>query len=182
MRRAEREAAYSAFVLSRQDHLRRIAYALCGNWHDADDLLQVALTRLYTAWPRISSDGNPEAYVRTILMRANVDNHRLRGRRVRTARLDAAGDPAALAGLPVDERDALIEAVQRLPEMQRKVIVLRHWLGFDVHETARELNISDGTVKSHSSRGLAALRARLDAESDEEEQPTGAVGHQAQRA
>ncbi|WP_224279642.1 SigE family RNA polymerase sigma factor [Nocardioides lacusdianchii] len=166
MKRAEHEASYSAFVVSRQDHLRRIAYALCGSWHDADDLLQVALTKLYTAWPRVA-DGNPEAYVRSILMRANIDAYRLRGRRVRTARLDAAGDPAAATGLPVDERDALVQGVQRLPEMQRKVVVLRHWLGLDVHETARELGISEGTVKSHSSRGLAALRRLLEPDCDE---------------
>ena len=175
MRRAEREASYSAFVLSRQDHLRRIAYALTGSWHDADDLLQVALTRLYTAWPRVCADGSPEAYVRTILVRSNVDAHRVRARRVRTTRFDAAGDRAAASGLPLEERDSLIEAVQQLPAMQRKVVVLRHWLGLDVRETARVLNISEGTVKSHSSRGLAALRDRLERDIDEEEQRGVAV-------
>ena len=39
--------------------------------------------------------------------------------------------------------------------MQRKVVVLRHWLGLSVSETASELRISQGTVKSHTSRGLA---------------------------
>jgi DNA-directed RNA polymerase specialized sigma24 family protein len=45
--------------------------------------------------------------------------------------------------------------------MQRKVVVLRHWLGLSVAETAQELRIGEGTVKSHSSRGLAALRSVL---------------------
>jgi RNA polymerase sigma factor (sigma-70 family) len=63
--------------------------------------------------------------------------------------------------LPVEERSALFDALQALPTMQRKVVVLRHWLGLSVAETARELRISDGTVKSHSSRGLEALRAVL---------------------
>ena len=53
------------------------------------------------------------------------------------------------------------EQLRRLPPMQRRTIVLRHWLGCSVEETARELGISEGTVKSHSSRGLATLRARL---------------------
>ena len=52
-------------------------------------------------------------------------------------------------------------AVQALPEQQRKVVVLRHWLGLSVAETAEELGISEGTVKSHSSRGLAALQRTL---------------------
>ncbi|GIM64474.1 RNA polymerase sigma24 factor [Planomonospora venezuelensis] len=173
MNRTDREATYTAFVVSRQDRLRRIAYALCGDWNDADDLLQIALTRLYTAWSRIGDDGNPEAYVRTILMRTNIDGYRLRGRRVRTTRLDAVGDHAARAGLPPDERGALIEAVQQLPEMQRKVVVLRHWLGLTVQETARELGLAEGTVKSHSSRGLTTLRARLELDSEDEDQPLG---------
>ena len=63
--------------------------------------------------------------------------------------------------LPIEERSALFEALQGLPLMQRKVVVLRHWLGLDVRETARELNISEGTVKSHSSRGLATLQRAL---------------------
>jgi DNA-directed RNA polymerase specialized sigma24 family protein len=45
--------------------------------------------------------------------------------------------------------------------MQRKVVVLRHWLGLSVTETASELHISEGTVKSHSSRGLDRLRAQV---------------------
>jgi DNA-directed RNA polymerase specialized sigma24 family protein len=46
--------------------------------------------------------------------------------------------------------------------MQRKVVVLRHWLGLSVEETARELDIAAGTVKSHSSRGIEKLRAALE--------------------
>ena len=62
---------------------------------------------------------------------------------------------------PVEERSALFDALQALPEQQRKVVVLRHWLGLSVRETATELGINEGTVKSHSSRGLAALEAVL---------------------
>src|ERR671913_240655 len=90
MSRSDREAAYTAFVLARQDHLRRVAYALCGDWHDADDLLQTALTKLYVAWPRVAGDGNPEAYVRRILVRSNIDCYRLRQRRVQTVSLETA--------------------------------------------------------------------------------------------
>ena len=53
--------------------------------------------------------------------------------------------------------DALLE----LPPMQRKVVVLRHWLGLSVEETAADLRISTGTVKSHSHRALESLRSAL---------------------
>ena len=69
------DAAFSDFVAARQTHLRRIAYALCGDWHRADDLLQTALTKLYVAWPRIRHEGGEEAYVRQIMVRANIDEH-----------------------------------------------------------------------------------------------------------
>ena len=159
MRRTDRDAAFSEFVAARQRHLRRVAYALCGDWHRADDLLQTALTKLYVAWPRIRHDGGEEAYCRQIMVRANIDESRRPWRRERPT--DRLPDVPADAPTPVEERSALFEALQALPEQQRKVVVLRHWLGLSVRETAQELGIGEGTVKSHSSRGLAALEAVL---------------------
>lgn len=159
MREAEREAAFSEFVRARRTHLRRVAYAICGDWHRADDLVQTALVKLYVAWPRVTRDGREEAYVRTIIVRADIDERRRPWRRERTG-LPAVDRPAR-EELPVEERSALFEALQALPAMQRKVVVLRHWLGLSVEETAHELRIGPGTVKSHSSRGLAALRGVL---------------------
>jgi RNA polymerase sigma-70 factor (sigma-E family) len=155
----DRDAAFVEYVAARQTHLRRIAYAVCGDWHRADDLLQTALTKLYVAWPRVHRDGSPDAYVRRIIVRSHIDEGRRPWRRERSGLdgRDAAADP----GPPVEERSVLFEALQQLPEMQRKTVVLRHWLGLSVGETAAELRISEGTVKSHSSRGLAALQRAL---------------------
>jgi RNA polymerase sigma-70 factor (sigma-E family) len=154
-----RDDEFAAFVEARQRHLRRIAYACCGDWHRADDLLQTALVKLYVAWPRLRRVGNAEAYVRQIIVRANIDESRRPWRRERSG-LDGIEETARDA-LPLEERSALFEALQELPEMQRKVVVLRHWLGLSVSETARELRISEGTVKSHSSRGLGRLEETL---------------------
>jgi RNA polymerase sigma-70 factor (sigma-E family) len=159
VRDVERDAAFAEFVRARRTHLRRIAYAICGDWHRADDLVQTSLVKLYVAWPRINRDGGEEAYVRTIIVRADIDEHRRPWRR-ETPGLPVA-DRAARKPLPTEERSALFEALQALPPMQRKVVVLRHWLGLSVAETARELRISEGTVKSHGHRGLAALREVL---------------------
>ncbi|WP_193612378.1 SigE family RNA polymerase sigma factor [Nocardioides lijunqiniae] len=159
MSTSSRDDEFAAFVAARQRHLRRIAYACCGDWHRADDLLQTALVKLYVAWPRLRRSDNAEAYTRQIIVRANVDESRRPWRRERSG-LDGV-DGAAPEGMPVEERSALFEALQELPEMQRKVVVLRHWLGLSVGETARELRISEGTVKSHSSRGLGRLEQTL---------------------
>jgi RNA polymerase sigma-70 factor (sigma-E family) len=159
MNRASRDDEFAAFVAARQTHLRRIAYAVCGDWHRADDLLQTALVKLYVAWPRLHRDGREEAYTRQIIVRANIDEHRRPWRREQSG-LDGH-DQVARTGLPVEDRSALFDALQALPVMQRKVVVLRHWLGLSVEETAHELGISTGTVKSHSSRGIEKLQAVL---------------------
>jgi RNA polymerase sigma-70 factor (sigma-E family) len=154
-----RDAAYVEYVAARQAHLRRVAYALCGDWHRADDILQTALTKLYLAWPRLRDDTGPDAYARRIIVRTDIDERRRPWRRERSGL--EGHDRAGAAGLPVEERSELFDALQGLPVMQRKTVLLRHWLGLSVQETARELDISEGTVKSHSSRGLAALQRVL---------------------
>ena len=159
MRRTDREATFTDFVAARQAHLRRVAYALTGDWHHAEDLLQTSLTKLYVAWPRIEHAGNEEAYVRRIMVRANIDESRRPWRRERPSH--ELTESAQAEGTPYEERSALFDALQSLPEMQRKVVVLRHWLGLSVRETADELGIGEGTVKSHSHRGLTALEGTL---------------------
>ncbi|GAA1504964.1 SigE family RNA polymerase sigma factor [Nocardioides humi] len=161
MRRADREAAYVEFATARRDQLRRIAYGMCGDWHRADDLVQTALVRLYVAWPRVTRHGTEDAYARRILLNAAIDESRRAVRRELPT--DALPDVAASPGLDVEDRDSLVAALQTLPAQQRAVVLLRHWLGLSVAEVAAELGIAEGTVKSHTSRGLSALRHRLEA-------------------
>lgn len=159
MRRAEREAAYVEFATSRRDQLRRIAYGMCGDWHQADDLVQTALVKLYVAWPRVARHGSEDAYVRRILLNAAIDASRRSARReVPTDRLPEAAAPA---GVGVEEHDSLVAALQHLPAQQRATVLLRHWLGLSVAETSAQLGITEGTVKSHTSRGLSALREAM---------------------
>jgi RNA polymerase sigma-70 factor (sigma-E family) len=136
-----------------------VAYALCGDWHRAEDLVQTAFVKLYVAWPRLREANAAEAYARRILVRSNVDESRRPWRRERPGL--AGHDRAADGGPSYEERSALVEALQQLPAMQRKVVVLRHMLDLSVAQTAAELGISEGTVKSHTSRGMDALRSVL---------------------
>ncbi|WP_245734663.1 SigE family RNA polymerase sigma factor [Nocardioides exalbidus] len=144
MRKAEREAAY----------------VICGDWDRADDLLQQALVKLYVAWPRVRRDGREEAYVRQILLRAHIDEHRRPWRREQAT--DRLPERAAREPFPVEERTVLMQALEQLSAMQRACVVSRHWLGLSVAETATDLGIPEGTVKSHTSRGLAALQGMLE--------------------
>ena len=134
---------------------------MCGDWHRAEDVLQTALTKLYVAWPRVNRDGREDAYVRQIIVRTTIDETRRPWWRRERPGLEGV-DPAAREPLAIEERSALLEALLGLPPMQRRVVVLRHWLGLSVEETAADLRISTGTVKSHSHRGLERLRGELD--------------------
>jgi DNA-directed RNA polymerase specialized sigma24 family protein len=147
MRVEAREAAYVEFVTARQTYLRRIAYALCGDWEQADEILQAALVRLYVAWPRVQREGAEESYVRRIIVGTSVDPHR-----------------GSRRPHPASDRSAVLDALQSLPSGQRKTVVLHHWLGLSIAETADELGISTGRVRSHSSRALASLRDALSEE------------------
>ena len=150
-----RDAASTAFVRTRRDHLLRVAYALSGDRSGAEDLLQTALVKLYVAWPRLRRAEAAEAFVRTTMVRTTIDDSRRPWRReISTAEVpDRPMEPVE----PVDA--GLLDALLGLAPMQRAVVVLRHWLDLSVEQTARELGISTGAVKTHSHRGLAALRA-----------------------
>jgi len=159
--------AFPEYVLARRGQLRRLAYALCGDWHQADDIVQVALTKLYVAWPQIHRSGSEDAYARRVVANAVVDESRRPWRRRElTADLTlqesaehfgTAGHGEQPAALPSD----VVEALQMLPLMQRRVVLLRHWLDMSVSEVAIELGISEGTVKSHTSRAMARLHQLL---------------------
>lgn len=163
-RRTARRTEFAAYVDARRGYLRRTAYLVCGDWHTADDLVQTALTKLYVAWPRIHTAGAEDAYVRQTIVRAYLDEKR------RPWRREHAGlegfDAAAHEGLSVEDRDALLTALRRLPSRQRATIVLRYWCELSVEETARDLGCTTGTVKSQTARALAQLREIL---ADDEE-------------
>ncbi len=152
------EHDYREFVLSRLDRLRRTAYLLCRDWHTADDLVSITLGRLYRHWTRVRETTNPDAYVRTILTRAWLDELRRPWRRENLT--DAPPDrPREVPLGAISDRTELAALLTALPPRQRAVVVLRFYCDLSVAETAELLGISKGTVKSQTARGLEILRA-----------------------
>lgn len=156
--RRQWERDFVEYVNARALPLRRTAYLLSGDWHAAEDLVQQTFTKLYLAWRRIDRGGSIDAYARRTLMRTFLDSRR----RFWTREHPHAEVPDHSAPMEqTDERIVLWRALDRLPANQRAVIVLRYWEDLSVAETAAALNLSEGTVKSSASRGLAALRTGL---------------------
>ena len=152
------EAAFSAYVAARRPQLFRTACLLCGDPHRAEDVLQDALVRLYAAWDRVARFDNIDGYVRRIIVNADYSDRRRPWRRERAAE---PRDVPLYPGFPAEDADAIRAAVRALPPGQRRVIVLRHIWNLTIDETAAELNISAGTVKSQSTLAVAALRKTL---------------------
>jgi RNA polymerase sigma-70 factor (sigma-E family) len=152
-----RDEEFTAFVSAAGSRLRRTAFLMTGNWHEAEDLSQSALARLYVVWPRVRVEG-AEAYARKILVRTLVDTRRRFWKRERPTR--DLPDVVVAAPSPEDRVD-LAQALSLLPVGQRAVLVLRFWEDWSVEEVATVLAISTGTVKSRTSRGLEALRLAM---------------------
>jgi len=150
---------FTTYVSERRLQLFRTACLLCGDPHQAEDVVQDALARLYVAWPRASRADNIDAYARRAVINSHLNQVRRPWRRERVA-VDVGEGPAPVH-LPTEDLQLMWAALRSLPLGQRKVVVLRHYLGLSVEETAADLGISAGTVKSQTSDALAALRRAL---------------------
>ncbi|MEV4112354.1 SigE family RNA polymerase sigma factor [Nonomuraea sp. NPDC049695] len=153
------EAAFDEFLAARSTSLLRTAILVCGaTRHDAEDLVQHALEKVYRHWPRIRGD-NPEAYARKIVVNAAISRAR---RRKIVQEITFARPPDTAADSPdLDLRDTLIQELRRLPPRMRAVLVLRYWEDQSEESTATLLGCSVGTVKSQAARGLARIRENL---------------------
>ena len=159
--RAELEESVLTVARAELPRLRRLAYAMCGDWHRADDLVQEALERVYAAWPRAHTATDPGAYLRTTLVRRMFSEARRPWRRREHSRDElpesSAGDHAG----GVVHRLDLAGALAGLTVKQRAVVVLRYLEDRPVDEVATILGIAAGTVKRQSHDALARLRRDL---------------------
>jgi RNA polymerase sigma-70 factor (sigma-E family) len=155
----KRDAEFSEYVANRRQRLHRTAWLLCGDRDQAEDIVQTALSRVYASWSRISRVDSLDAYVRRVVVTTHLNERRRPWRRER-AGLDGLDAAAPVGDDPV-ESDVLWSALRGLAPGQRTVVVLRHYWGLSVEETAADLGISPGTVKSQTSAALAHLRASL---------------------
>ena len=152
---------FDAFMRGRWPAMVRLAYALTGDTGHAEDLAQAAFARAYASWGRVRRAGDPDAYVRRIV----INEHRGCFRKRRVAE-ELRGDLADTAGgqqQGPEEQQALLDALRSLGPRQRAVVVLRYWLDLSEAETAKALDCSVGTVKSQASRALATLRKNASA-------------------
>lgn len=156
------EAEFVGFVTARQQALLRFAYLLTSDHHTAEDLVQTALAKTYLSWGRLRDRGALDAYVRRIIVNENFSLWRRPWKRNESPSDEL---PEAEVSSPeTHDGDAMWRIVQTLPTRQRATVVLRYYEEMSEAETAMVLGCSVGTVKSQTSRGIAALRSAFAAD------------------
>jgi RNA polymerase sigma-70 factor (sigma-E family) len=144
---------FEEFAAAQQRGLLRTAFVLTGDRHLAEDLVQTVLASAWLRWPRIGNLVQREAYVQKMLFTQYVSWRR----RHWWGEAPTPVLPDSEAPQPQPELD-LARALDALPRRQRAVVVLRYLHDLPERETAEVLGCSVGTVKSQSSKALAALR------------------------
>lgn len=147
-RRDLRDAdGFTAYLLDRQQHVRRVAHAICCDWLQAEDAVRRTLAHLEAAWPHLAGAAEADAFVHRALARLDVHE----SPSPRSCREDRAVD------FPVEDQSLIFDGLQSLPAVQRKVLVLHDWLDLPTDEVAGLLGIDTSMVLRHATRGRAAL-------------------------
>ncbi|RHW24261.1 SigE family RNA polymerase sigma factor [Nocardioides immobilis] len=154
MRRGQRDQEFEEFVVAAWPRLRRAAYLLSHDAHEADDLVQTALAATYARWHRVRKD-DAYSYVHRAVVNAYIDGTRRR----RPVPVERDPDRAVAADDSIDDRSELTELLAPLSPRERTIIVWRYYFDAPEAEVAERLGISVGTVKSTASRALARLRS-----------------------
>jgi RNA polymerase sigma-70 factor (sigma-E family) len=158
MARPPTDAEFTDFVHAAWPTLYRTAYLLVGDRGLAEDLVQTTLAKTYVSWGRVRDRGAAGVYARTVLVNTALSWFRRRSWSSEIATSELPDRPTAL---PDDDRPLVVAALRALPPRQRAVIVLRYYEDLTVEQTAAELGINAGTVKSQTSHAMTKLRSLL---------------------
>jgi RNA polymerase sigma-70 factor (sigma-E family) len=149
------------FVRQHGRALARTATLIAGDPVAGEDLLQTALAQTYARWRGRDDIADLEQYVRVVLVRTHISWRRRMSSTEHVVDLDLPEDPQPDIADRMVDRGVLLAALRQLPPKQRATLVLRFFDDLSEADTARALGCSTGSVKQHSTRGLAKLRALL---------------------
>jgi RNA polymerase sigma-70 factor (sigma-E family) len=152
-------ALYSAHYRS----LVRLAALLVRDVATAEEVVQDAFVAMHSAWRRLREPDKALSYLRQSVVNRSRSVLRHRAVVEKYAPKGLPDAPSAENGAIVElERSAVVKALSALPNRQREALVLRYYGDLSEAEIARSMGISRGAVKSHTARGMAALRSVLE--------------------
>ncbi|MFJ5609242.1 SigE family RNA polymerase sigma factor [Streptomyces sp. NPDC093221] len=166
----EPAADFDQFYAATAKRMVAVVYTITGDLGEAEDAVQEAYARAWQRWPKLTAEGDPAPWVRTVAVRLAVSTWRKARNRVR-AHFRHGPPPDAPALAP--DRVALIDALRALGDDQRTAVVMHHLLDLPVEEIARQTGVSSAAVRTRLSRGRRALGALLkdDPADDAEPEP-----------
>ena len=162
---AQAEAAQAVRTLYEAQYrpLVRLAVLLMRDSATAEDVVQEAFVGMYTSWGRLRHSDNALAYLRRSVVNRSRSVLRHRVVEDKYAPKPPPDAPSAEeAALTAVEGSAVVAALRGLPRRQREVLLLRYYADLSEADIANAMGVSRGAVKSHTARGMSALRAVLE--------------------
>jgi RNA polymerase sigma-70 factor (sigma-E family) len=141
--------------------LIRLAYVMLGDRPAAEDVVQEAFLGLYQRWSKLRDTASAPDYLRASVLNGCRMVLRSSARRDDRIASELPWESAEATALVSEEYRHLLRGIQALPPRQREALVLRYYLDLSEEETARSMGVRRGTVKSATSRALAALGQRM---------------------
>lgn len=157
----EREALVARLFDGHYASMLRLATLLGAE--DPENIAAEAFYEIYRKWRKLRKPEAAEAYLRSVVV--NLTRMQIRHIQVARRHAEAPGEPmvsAETSALLRDDQQALVAALRALPARQREALVLRHWMGLKECEIAAAMDISVGSVKTHTARGLASLTQAME--------------------
>ena len=150
-----------ALLATRGKALTGYAYLLCGDVHDAEDLVQEALVKTFVRRRAGLALDSAEGYVRRAILTLYVDGWRRRARWAERRHLVASPTSVESTAPGTEAQADVVAALRELPRRQRACVVLRFYEDLTVAEIADRLGIAEGSVKRYLSMGVSRLQTLL---------------------
>lgn len=154
---------FEQFVDEQGPSLLRLAMALTGEHHLAEDLTQSTLTTAYGSWGRVRAAGDPAAYLRRVMINRYIGWRRRRWTWERPVDADTLlrHQPGPDRTSAIEDRDEVRDLLSVLPPRSKAVLVMRYYLDMEDSAIAEALGVSASGVRATASRALAALRLSI---------------------
>lgn len=165
--KAAEEDEYRQYVAETMPRHYRYALVLSGNHHDAEDLLQQAMTELYVRWSKVVEGGSPDAYVRRMLTNRYIDVRRS----ARFRHEEHWADPPETEAATPAVADMVVDGVvlshllDRLAPRERAAVVYRYLNDASTAEIAVALRCSERQVKRYLKRALEVMAVEAEVSS-----------------